>query len=145
MTFFFFFFWTVEVECFLFFKFFSLSPPPLQVDPTMKLPNPILLSTLFRLSRVVRELWNDELKEDNIARVHQNIFYLENFNYFGIHRLGGTFSELRSRHADDIKSKLGGRIFNSQNNTDTQLVTITSQNHSDNGSGEFISFFFFYV
>lgn len=103
----------------------------IQNDPVLKLPSPVLLSTLFRMLYVVRDLWNEELKEDNIARVHQNIFYLENFNYFGIDRIGGTFSYLRSKYIDNINSKLGGHDFKSENNSNRHVDTTENQ-YNDN-------------
>jgi len=87
-----------------------------------------LLSTFFRLLFLIRELWNEELVDLKDLRIHPNIFYLENYNFFGIERIGGTFSYLKNRYSDVIKSKLGPP-FDSQNNDDTESNTLTCDIH----------------
>lgn len=73
----------------------------------LKLPGPVLLSTLFRLSHLLREFWNEELTKDDQTKISPNIFYLENYNFFGIERVGGLFSYLKPKYQEAIKSKLG--------------------------------------
>lgn len=80
----------------------------------LKLPGPVLLSTFFRLSFLLRELLSEELVDINNLKVHPNIFYLENYNFFGIERIGGTFSYLKNMYKEIIKLKLGPP-FDSQN------------------------------
>ncbi|XP_025196504.1 E3 ubiquitin-protein ligase RNF123-like [Melanaphis sacchari] len=91
-------------------------------DPILKLPGPVLLSTFFRLSFLLRELLSEELVDFNNLRIHPNIFYLENYNFFGIERIGGTFSYLKNRYNELIKQKLGPP-FDSRNddNNDTDI------------------------
>lgn len=72
----------------------------------LKLPGPVLLSTFFRLSCLLRDLWKEEFTEENDAKIQPNIFYSENFNYFGMERIGGTFSYLKTVYHKIIKSKL---------------------------------------
>lgn len=72
-----------------------------------KLPGPVLLSTFFRLSFLMRDLWKEELGEEKTVRVHPNVFYIDNYNYFGLERFGGTFLYLKSRYQEDVKLKLG--------------------------------------
>lgn len=72
-----------------------------------KLPSPVLLSTFFRMSFLVRDIWNAELAAEKQPRVQSNIFYLDNYNYFGIDRVGGTFSHLKSKYRDVIKPEPG--------------------------------------
>ncbi|VVC25271.1 Concanavalin A-like lectin/glucanase domain,SPRY domain,Zinc finger, RING-type,B30.2/SPRY domain [Cinara cedri] len=87
-------------------------------DPMFKLPSPVLLSTFFRMSFLIRELWNEELKDEKEVKVHSNIFYLENYNYFGIDRIGGTFSYLRSKYQKIIKPKLNTPSDNRSSSVD---------------------------
>lgn len=82
----------------------------------------MLLSTFFRMSFVMRDIWYEETNEDKGFKVHQDIFYLENYNYFGTERVGGTFSYLRRKYKPNMKSKLrlqSNTINNDQNNENT--------------------------
>lgn len=83
-----------------------------QNDPTLRLPSPVLLSSFFRLSFLLRELWNEELKEENDVLIHPNIFYLENYNYFGVERVGGLFTHLKMEYRKIINSKIGRPVEN---------------------------------
>ncbi|XP_060863040.1 E3 ubiquitin-protein ligase RNF123-like [Metopolophium dirhodum] len=89
-------------------------------DPILKLPGPVLLSTFFRMSFLLRELWTEELTAGENLRIHPNIFYLENYNFFGIERIGGTFSYLKNTYNENIKSKLGPP-FDSRNDDDIEI------------------------
>lgn len=80
-----------------------------------------MLSTFFRLSSALRELWNEELIDTKDVRVHPNIFYLENYNFFGIERIGGTFSYLKNKYSQIVKLKLGPP-FDSQNDDDDDAI-----------------------
>ncbi|XP_050053150.1 E3 ubiquitin-protein ligase RNF123-like isoform X2 [Aphis gossypii] len=62
-------------------------------DPMLKLPGPVLLSTFFRLSFLLRELLSEELVDVNDLKIHPNIFYLENYNFFGIERIGADMDD----------------------------------------------------
>lgn len=83
----------------------------------LKLPNPVLLSTFFRLSFLVREFYKEELIEEKEIKIHTNVFYLDDYNCSGIERIGGLFSYLRSKYQEIIKSKLGSGY---DNDTDGQ-------------------------
>jgi len=72
----------------------------------LKLPNPVLLSTFFRLSFLVREFYKEELEEQKEVKIHANVFYLDDYNCSGIERVGGLFSYLKSKYREIIKSKL---------------------------------------
>lgn len=72
----------------------------------MKLPGSVLLSTLFRMLFLIRELWNEELPEEKYFKIDSNIFYLDNYNYFGTERVGGTFSYLKHKYRELLKFKL---------------------------------------
>jgi hypothetical protein len=78
----------------------------------LRLPGPVILSTLFRLSHLIRELWNEELTKDDQTTINPNIFYLESYNFFGIERVGGLFSYLKPKYQEVIKSKLGNPLNN---------------------------------
>jgi len=97
-----------------------------------------LLSALFRLSCVVRELWNGELKEDNVARVQHGIFYSDHFNYFGVDRIGGTFSYLKSKYGDNAKPKDDERVSDCDETTDTEYNDDNDQSQNDDDSREFV-------
>jgi len=84
-----------------------------------------LLSTFFRLSFLLRELLREELVNVNDLRIHPNIFYLKNYNFFGIERIGGTFSYLKNKYNEIIKSKLGPP-FDSRNDDDNNSNIFTS-------------------
>lgn len=87
----------------------------------LKLPGPVLLSTFFRLVCVLRELCKEEVTEDNV-KIQPNIFYLENYNYFGTERIGGSFSHLKSKYHKIIETKLDPLIDNQiheQNDSDS--------------------------
>lgn len=77
------------------------------------------------MSFVLRELWTEELTGGEDLRIHPNIFYLENYNFFGIERIGGTFSFLKSTFNENIKSKLGPP-FDSRNGDDNESNIVTS-------------------
>ncbi|XP_026823070.1 E3 ubiquitin-protein ligase RNF123-like [Rhopalosiphum maidis] len=98
-------------------------------NPILKQPGPVLLSTFFRLSFLLRELLREELVNVNDLRIHPNIFYLKNYNFFGIERIGGTFSYLKNKYNEIIKSKLGPP-FDSRNdddnNTEDAIIEIDS-------------------
>lgn len=87
----------------------------------------MLLSTFFRMSFVIRDIWHEELNEEKDFKVNQDIFYLENYNYFGTERVGGTFSYLRKKYKPNIKSKLGhpsNTTNDDQNNENTSCKFI---------------------
>eukprot|EP00102_Acyrthosiphon_pisum_P014112 XP_008183980.1 PREDICTED: E3 ubiquitin-protein ligase RNF123-like isoform X1 [Acyrthosiphon pisum] len=90
-------------------------------DPILKLPGPVLLSTFFRMSFLLRELWTEELIAGEHLRIHPNIFYLENYNFFGIERIGGTFSYLKNTYNQNIKSKLGPPFDNRNDDDDIEI------------------------
>jgi len=77
------------------------------------------------MSFLLRELWTEELIAGDNLRIHPNIFYLENYNFFGIERIGGTFSYLKNTYKENIKSKLGPP-FDSQNDDDVESNILTS-------------------
>lgn len=88
----------------------------------LKLPGPVLLSTLFRLSHLLREFWSEELTKEDQTRMNQNIFYSEEYNFFGMERVGGLFSYLKDKYKEVVKSKLGYPLDNkshNQNESDT--------------------------
>lgn len=85
----------------------------------LRLPGPVLLSTFFRLSFVVRELWNEELGDETDIKTQPDIFYLEKYNFFGIDRIGGTFSFLKTKYEEFLKSKLGFPLYNSNDQNDS--------------------------
>lgn len=55
----------------------------------------------------MRDLWNEELSEKRDAKILSDIFYMENYNYFGSERIGGAFIYLKSKYKEDVKLKLG--------------------------------------
>jgi len=77
------------------------------------------------MSFLLRELWTEELTAEENLRIHPNIFYLENYNFFGIERIGGTFSYLKNTYHENIKSKLGPP-FDSRNDDDVESNILTS-------------------
>lgn len=79
----------------------------------LRLPSPVLLSLFFRLSFLLRELWNEEQKEEKDVKIHPNIFYIENYNYFGVERIGGLYTHLKTEYRKTINSKLGRPVENS--------------------------------
>lgn len=78
----------------------------------LKLPSPVLLSTFFRLSFLIRELYEKELKNVKEIKIQPNIFYLDDYNYFGIERIGGLFPYLKLKYQELIKSKIGPNFPN---------------------------------
>lgn len=90
------------------------------------------------MSFLLRELWTEELTAGENLRIHPNIFYLENYNFFGIERIGGTFSYLKNTYNENIKSKLGPP-FDSRNDDDIESNILTSDvfkhGNSDQTSG----------
>lgn len=74
----------------------------------LRLPGPVLLSTFFRMAFVLQRLWKQELMEYKLVQIYPNIFYVESFNYYGIERIGGTFSYLKTKHKNEIDLKLQG-------------------------------------
>ncbi|XP_050423164.1 E3 ubiquitin-protein ligase RNF123-like [Adelges cooleyi] len=77
-------------------------------DPMFRLPGPVLLSTFFRLAFVLQRLWKQELMEYKLVQIYPNIFYVDSFNYYGIERIGGTFSYLKNKYKNEIDLKLRG-------------------------------------
>lgn len=88
----------------------------------LRLPGPVLLSTFFRLSYLLRELYKEEISKDKDVKIQPNIFYLESCNYFGIERIGGSFSHLKSKYHKIIKPKFDPPIdsqTHEQNDSDS--------------------------
>ncbi|XP_050527648.1 E3 ubiquitin-protein ligase RNF123-like isoform X2 [Daktulosphaira vitifoliae] len=75
-------------------------------DPMLKLPGPVILSTIFRLAMVIQLIWRKELMEYKLVKIYPNIFYFDHLNFIGTERIGGTFPYLKTKYKTEINTKL---------------------------------------
>lgn len=78
-----------------------------------------MLSTCLRLSFLVRELYKEELAEEEEVKIQPNIFYLEDYNFLGIERVGGLFHYLKTKYKQSLNLKLPSHLnYQSDEHTD---------------------------
>jgi len=94
----------------------------------LKLPSPVLLSTFFRLSFLAHDLCKEELLDEKDLKVNSNIFYLKNYNHFGVERVGGAYPFLKRKYKETIKN-VGTSSYNQSNDND------------DNSSSEYFNIY----